>query len=270
MRRKNHGFTLVEIAIVLVIIGLIVGGVLLGQDLIRASQLQAIPREAAKYTAAMGTFRDKYFALPGDMPNAVSFWGAAAGGRAEGVDATCQALTTPSTTTATCNGNGDGQVGIDFTTGDDPENYRFWQHLTNAGLIEGRFSGIADATDVIVPGTNVPVSKLPTAGWSINWRPPTSLTSTEFEVVWHNYLAFGAGVDPTSMPTPGWGGVLTGLEAYNIDVKTDDGVPSSGTIVTSNSWDYPDCVLPGTTAFDFIYDSANAQVACHLFFLTGY
>ncbi len=270
MPRSRHGFTLIEIAIVLVVIGLLVGGVLVGQDLIRASQLQAVPREAAKYTAAMGAFRDKYFALPGDMPNAVSFWGAAAGGTAEGVDATCQALTTPSTDQTTCNGNGNGQVGIQITNGDDPERYRFWQHLANAGLIEGRFSGITDATDVIVPGLNVPASKLPNAGWSINWRPPTTLTLIEFEAVWDHYLAFGAGVDDVGWPTPGWGGVITGLEAYSIDAKVDDGLPNAGAIMTSPRWDYSHCTLSGATAYDFTYNQSDPALGCRLFFLTGY
>src|SRR5271155_2823005 len=63
----QHGFTLIELSIVLVIIGLIVGGVLVGQDLIRAAEVRATIAQIEKYNTAVNTFRGKYNALPGDM-----------------------------------------------------------------------------------------------------------------------------------------------------------------------------------------------------------
>jgi prepilin-type N-terminal cleavage/methylation domain-containing protein len=70
----KSAFSLVELSIVLVILGLLVGGVLAGQSLIRAAQLRAVTAQVGQYAAASKTFRDKYFALPGDLPNATSFW----------------------------------------------------------------------------------------------------------------------------------------------------------------------------------------------------
>src|SRR5471030_1667850 len=66
-RKSERGFTLIELSIVLVIIGLIVGGVLVGQDLIRAAEVRATIAQIEKYNTAVNTFRGKYNALPGDM-----------------------------------------------------------------------------------------------------------------------------------------------------------------------------------------------------------
>src|ERR1700709_989380 len=66
---KRRGFTLIELSIVLVIIGLIVGGVLVGRDLINAAQLRAAISQIERYQTAVNTFRAKYGAIPGDMPD---------------------------------------------------------------------------------------------------------------------------------------------------------------------------------------------------------
>src|SRR5262249_1408244 len=73
-RSNLDGFTLIELSIVLVIIGLIVGGVLVGQDLIKAAQIRATVSQIEKYDAAVNTFRGKYNGLPGDLSNCASFF----------------------------------------------------------------------------------------------------------------------------------------------------------------------------------------------------
>jgi prepilin-type N-terminal cleavage/methylation domain-containing protein len=65
----GNGFTLIELSIVLVIIGLIVGGVLVGQNLIDAAAVRAQISQIEKYNTAANTFRGKYGYLPGDIPN---------------------------------------------------------------------------------------------------------------------------------------------------------------------------------------------------------
>jgi prepilin-type N-terminal cleavage/methylation domain-containing protein len=64
---SNSGFTLIELSIVLVIIGLIVGGILVGQDLIRAAGERAQISQIEKYNSAVNTFKGKFQAIPGDM-----------------------------------------------------------------------------------------------------------------------------------------------------------------------------------------------------------
>jgi prepilin-type N-terminal cleavage/methylation domain-containing protein len=66
---QNQGFTLIELSIVLVIIGLIVGGVLVGQNLIAAAAVRAQISQIEKYQTAANAFRGKYGYLPGDIPN---------------------------------------------------------------------------------------------------------------------------------------------------------------------------------------------------------
>src|SRR3954463_15618522 len=61
------GFTLIELSIVLVIIGLIVGGILVGQDLIKAAEIRATVGQIEKYNSAVNTFRTKYNGIPGDL-----------------------------------------------------------------------------------------------------------------------------------------------------------------------------------------------------------
>ena len=68
VNRSDRGFTLIEMASVLVIIGLIVGGILVGQSLIKAAEVRSEVTQMEKFQTAVNTFRDKYGYLPGDIP----------------------------------------------------------------------------------------------------------------------------------------------------------------------------------------------------------
>lgn len=155
--RAAHGFSLVELSIVLVILGLLTGGILGGQSLIRAAELRSVTTDVNRYSTAVHSFRNKYYALPGDMPNAVRFWGAQAGSTADGTDNTCIMLDkdSPATDQRTCNGDGNGNIGwlTDFSNVVNMETHRAWQHLANAGLIEGKFAGVPNtaATALAMP-----------------------------------------------------------------------------------------------------------------------
>ena len=214
-------------AIVLVIIGLIIGGVIVGQDLIRAGQLRAVTSEYQRYTGAINAFKDKYFALPGDMSTATSVWGT----DADGCPGTNAAITYAQ---GTCNGDGDGMVEANATSAN--ELFRSWQQMAYGGFIEGIYSGIANSATgthaYAKIGTNVPTSKLSPAGWSQLYIGVAAVSSTTyFEGTYNNTLIFGAEVS-TDLTT---GAVMTGAEAFDIDSKQDDGLPGSGTITTYES-----------------------------------
>ena len=134
--KRNTGFSLLELSIVLVIIGLIAGGIVAGSAMIRAAELRAVITEVNKFQTSVHTFKDKYLGIPADLKNATSFWGAA-----HATPATC--LSTVGTGTETCNGNGDGRVDRGLVLSNYSESFMFWQHLANAELIEGTYSGIA-------------------------------------------------------------------------------------------------------------------------------
>lgn len=120
MQRKQQGFTLVEIAIVIVVIGLLVGGVLKGQELITQARIKNIAGDLNAVSAAIYGYQDRYRKLPGDDEQAAERW--------------------KDKTTA---GNGGGA--IDTATaflecaGADKakENCLFWQHLRLAGFFAG-------------------------------------------------------------------------------------------------------------------------------------
>lgn len=136
-------FSLIELVVVLVIIGLIVGGITSGQNLIRSAQLQSVATDVKRYQSAMTAFQVRYFALPGDMSNATDFWSAA-----HTTAATCRI--TLSTGEETCNGDGDGQIEFISDPDSSYEETRAWQHLANGGFIEGNYNGVR-GTDTSAP-----------------------------------------------------------------------------------------------------------------------
>ena len=220
----RKGFSLVELSIVLVILGLLTGGILGGQSLIRASELRAVATEISRYNTAVYTFRDKYFALPGDMTNATSFWGNADTGAIGGECAT--PLTDAGTGTQTCNGNGSGI--IDWGS----EERRIWQHMANAGLIEGSYSGVGP---VMVAGVNVPTSKL--ASNSYRFLHETAL---------YGNGGINNGLRVGRISSGYFGndeGIAKPEEAWNIDQKLDDGLADSGKFLTTCGADFTDLAV---------------------------
>ena len=81
MKTKQTGFTLVEIAIVLVIIGLLLGGILKGQEMITQAKIKNVVNDFNGLTAAVSSYQDRYRQLPGDDPNALNRWAGAVGRR---------------------------------------------------------------------------------------------------------------------------------------------------------------------------------------------
>lgn len=141
----TNAFSLVELSIVLVILGLLVGGILTGRSLIRASEIRSVLTEREKYFIAVTAFRDKYFYMPGDLPNATQFWGAkglpANGAACNGVK---NLFSTASPTT--CDGDGNGKIEV---RADMYEHLKLWQHLSNSGLIPSYpYMGALDAMAV--------------------------------------------------------------------------------------------------------------------------
>ena len=114
--KKQSGFTLVEIAIVLVIIGLLLGGVLKGQELINNAKAKNIENEVNNIKTAIYSYQDRYRALPGDDKKADRF---------NDIDSSSV-------------GDSNGKIKGNFdSTTDNIESRLFWLHLRNAGLIVG-------------------------------------------------------------------------------------------------------------------------------------
>ena len=127
MKRKQQGFTLIEIAIVLVIIGLLLGGVLKGQELINNARVRNVIAQQDSIKTAYFSFQDRYRALPGDYNLAAT--------NIPGV---------------TVNGNGNGQI-----TGN--EQVYAWNHMNKAGFLTGTYNGVP-AGGNISDASNSPVN----------------------------------------------------------------------------------------------------------------
>ncbi len=217
----RHGFSLVELSIVLVILGLLVGGILAGQSLIRAAELRSASTEYAGYRTVTQAFRDKYFAVPGDMTNATSFWGKD--------NTNCSGHTGTAAANGTCNGNGNGIADIACGGAACPsENYQFWKQLNLAGLVEGAYTGLGGASAYeSVIATNVPRSKLSSAGWTVYAQGVAAISTTVFfEGDYSQFYFYGAAVSTSQT----FGAALKPEEAWNIDTKLDDGKPGTGIV----------------------------------------
>lgn len=118
MTRASRGFTLIELAIVLVVIGLLLGGVLKGQELIESARARNIISQIESIKAAYYAFMDKYRAAPGDYPGTLAY------ANLSGI------------ASAQIGGNGDGVV---RDTPQARESLLLWVHLSHADLISGNF-----------------------------------------------------------------------------------------------------------------------------------
>lgn len=126
--KKQNGFTLVEIAIVLVIVGLLIGGVLKGQEMITNAKLKRIESDNAGIAAAMFSYQDRYTQLPGDDSDAEE--------RFEIYSSSAD------------NGNGDGVIEGNWTpAAATDETAMFWKHLRAAGLVPGGGEDTQQATN---------------------------------------------------------------------------------------------------------------------------
>lgn len=260
--RKRNGFTLIELSLVLVIIGLIVGGVLVGRDLMKAAERRSMATQLEQYTTAIQTFRLKYNAFPGDMKDAQSIWGTAP---------SCNWGKT--TDGRTCNGNGDGVIGAPtnaerMNAAYTFEYYRFWQHLSNAKLIAGNYQGgsvlgIGDY-GAAEPGVNTPVLKNGACVSPFRWESspnPTYLAYYPGSYKLIFYVGTALPDDICYLPA------FTPTDALSIDTKIDDGLPGSGGVRTLTPiWPPTANCATSSNPSTARYNTSSTALDCSLIF----
>jgi prepilin-type N-terminal cleavage/methylation domain-containing protein len=208
----QHGFTLVELAIVLMIIGLLIGGILRGQELMENARITTTIQQTKSYDAATTTFRDSYAALPGDMINPDTRLPNCTTGSSCDVDGDANGLVGTAITSLT------GTVGL---TG---ENQTFWLQLAAANLISGVNS---TATGTQSWGNHFPTAKI-SGGFMITQASMAAATPMQ--------SASGLYLVLKQSPTSGAINEATGtaaispLRAGQFDRKLDDGFPVSGDV----------------------------------------
>lgn len=221
-RHRTTAFTLIELSIVLVIIGLLVGGVLVGRDLISAARIRSQISQIEKYQTAVNTFRVKYNYLPGDIPEPhASSLGFIARGSSPG------------------QGDGNGIIqGNDGATSSGGgleaigETTVFWADLSSAKLIDGNFT-MASATSpsgvTLTPSSTpsfsayFPKAKLERDNYLYVWSGGMSGTDSKNYFGLSKWTTIQQGGSAYSSPA------ISVQEAYNIDKKIDDGMPQYGT-----------------------------------------
>lgn len=248
----RRGFSLVEISIVLVILGLLVGGILAGQSLIRAAELRAVTTKFHRFATAINAFRDKYFAIPGDFRDATRVWGTM------NSDTDCLNSGAAITANGACDGNANGRL-----QGTNYEPQQFWRQMALAGLIEGTYSGIpavpANGWSGAI-GTAYPRSRLSSAGWGADSLGNYDGDSAWFASNYGNNLVFGA---TTAEEYPS-SAILKAEEAWNIDTKMDDGRPALGSVLAVRRGTCTNAANATDTAAN--YQLQDSAIACALSF----
>lgn len=248
MNNNKYGFTLVELSIVIVIIGLLIGGVIVAKDLLRNSRVMSITAEFAAYKQAMSNFNDKYMALPGDFAGASGVW------------------------SGVTDGDGNGLITDNVAGTRLDEQFLAWQHLAKAEMIKGSYTGVAGSAGVRarVVGENIPESPLTQSGWGLISVTLTDIAGGYTEIPYtapdippNHVLWFGknsvSGIVDSQQPS------LRPSEALNIDEKSDDGLPGSGKIIAQANGGTGTCSSSATA-----YNVSSKSHLCSLVFKTGF
>lgn len=228
---NESGFSLVELAVVIIIIGLLIGGVLKGQQLIEGTKVTATITEIKNIQAAYKAFKSAYGLPAGDLP-----------------DATVRLANCSAGATSCEDGNGDGIIGgagvgaaagsgiVNFWEGDNfaigDENTQFWKHLSLAGMI----TGVQANADLVAWGESHPASSIrggytiaqtrcavdgAVGGATCNASPEglTLRLQNCLDTCPGNNIEMGIGRAPMSPK-----------QAEMIDAKMDDGIPNMGKV----------------------------------------
>ena len=264
---KQKGFTLVELAIVMTIIGLLIGGILKGQELMENARISATIAQVKSYEAATTTFRDSFNAFPGDMPSANL--------RVPNCPAACDPTAATagnsiigSPTWAATWANQVALTGMPLAgkaVGD--ESGLYWMHLLQADLISGVTDAALRVLTVPAWGTTHPSAKagggfvVGFANGALPLGQPAGGVGPAGTVL---MMTTAAAVTPTT--TIGIQ-VLSPARAAQIDRKMDDGQPTGGFVQAYGvAADSPTQACFSAAAVSPIYNEADTRKNCGLIF----
>ena len=231
------GFTLIELSIVLVIIGLIVGGILVGRDMIEAAQIRATIAQYQQFVTAVNTFRLKYGGLPGDITSTQAAAFGFQPARMDFVNQPCgsgSAITHGDGFLEACDRNFDAfsfsQIEYEYGL--------FWRDLSSVQLIGNQFTIAVDGYNGAghQPNELLPVAKLGDNNYWIAYgvQVPGAAAYGGNGYPVGNYFQL-TGVTGLSGDTAEMSNGLSPLHAFALDNKIDDGAPFGGIVRVSPS-----------------------------------
>lgn len=226
MKALQKGFTLVEIAIVLVIIGLLLGGILKGQEMITQAKIKNIISDFTGISAAFHGYQDRYRALPGDDGGAAARW-----------------AVLPAATA----GNGDGVVAGVYNTGPcvvGTETCSWWDHLRRSGFVAG--AGVGQPLNAVSGLVGVQ-----TGGGQI---PPAAITPVLGGVAGVGGF-FGVMMCSANLPDK---------VAIATDTQMDDGVRTTGTVRGQLQTTNNPSILADATGAAYAETGTNTYALCRL------
>ncbi len=224
MNRKQSGFTLIEIAIVLVIIGLLLGGVLKGQELINSARVKNLATDFKNIPVFIYGYQDRFRALPGDDAAVVAHING-----------------TLATTPAGTQGNGVINGNWNSTTQTD-ESYLFWQHVRLAGLAAGStIVGAADYLPINASGGTIGIQ----SGTTVAANVPIFSDAAKTLPIRGSYVICSTGI--------------LGRFVRQLDIQMDDGNTASGSMMATPVAAYALGAVATATA---AIDDAAPYVVC--------
>jgi prepilin-type N-terminal cleavage/methylation domain-containing protein len=246
MKKKYiNAFTLVELSIVLVIIGMIMGAIAAGNNLVKNAKVRAVISEVTEFRVAVNSFKNQYDQIPGDYNKAGFTW------------PTCDA--SGGNSAANCNGNGNNKIDQNTTGYVNDEMYRFWQHLVLAKMLQGGYSGIevgrGQETTAVNNNLNTPTSRFGDGGaYYLSWAIPAGSS------IYNNYFVLGRLVSGQATTA-----ITTAAATQYIDSKIDDGLPYTGNTLSQNGLSAPGNCTTGS-GITMTYNTNDQNVNCDIFF----
>lgn len=245
MKKNNNAFTLVELSIVLIVIGLLLAGIFGGRALIYSAKLKGTIKEITDTLDVVDKFKVQYGSLPGDLPDAFAVFGAV----------NCPDDDAPTG----CNGNENGFI-------DSPDEiYRAWQHLQLSNIIDDSYPGIGDQIPqhTVSAGNNVPrLEYYDSAAFVLFQQNLFILSPNDVNMGMQENI--GGNIDA-------WA-VIPVRDAFYIDQKIDNGRPGTGMIMadvdigltTVTNCAISTQISTGTSAASGEYDISNESNSCIL------